>query len=424
MPPNPRTPSHPRAAPQPRATTADRSPKSPRRALPEARTASHHPRSPPPHHRVPPRPHAATSIIRRTHFTNESLAGTAPHSLGDVTTPQGRSLNRPSGRARGGKGRPGPGVHTWRLTHARPGRRAAPGSAPALEGRPAPARSGAGASPPGGPARDHPAAAPPGAPGAPTAPGCPPGPAAGRPPRAGPAAAGRPAGGPQSTLPQRLAAEHLLHRPRPHNTPPCPHAATAITCRTHFTNEPKIEFVSSSPGYLTTPSAPARALLPSPSRPSRACYASNARIEGAAPAAGPRHPHRRLAPPPQPAPRPPQPTCGPRFGPSPRRPSSTGAFWCGSVATWWPCAWPSSSGATRRPRRADRAGMPTWPCGGPTSASWTSSCRPPRRRIPTSPPAAPGCRAPPAPAPSRRRHAPLPIATPLTFRTHFINESL
>jgi len=281
MPPNPRTPSHPRAAPQPRATTADRSPRPRRRALPEPRTSSYHPPSSPPHHRVPP-PHSHSNHWSYSLYQRITGRLHTP-SLGHVTMPRAAAPTDIAvgpevakdvldlGSAPGGYPTPAP-------ADMRP-----PGSAPALEGRPAPARPGAGAWPPGGPARGHPAAAPP---------------PARRPRRDAHLALQRaelreldqqlPAA-PQADPNQPSRSAWLpspRHRPRLRNTPPCPHAATAITCRTHFTNEPKVECASPSPGYLTTPSA-ARASLPPPSLPALLAMQST---------------HARRAPPPLPAP--------------------------------------------------------------------------------------------------------------------------
>ena len=71
--------------------------------------------------------------------------------------------------------------------------------------------------------------------------------------------------------------------------------------------------------------------------------------------------------------------------PAPARP------WCGSAANWWSCGSPCSTGAARPRPPAGRAGTRTWPCCGPTCASWTGSWAPPCR--PTRPcrPALAGC---------------------------------
>ena len=96
--------------------------------------------------------------------------------------------------------------------------------------------------------------------------------AARRPPRAGPAAADRPAGGSPPVLPPRLAAEppgnapppqrlaaaHPRQRPHPRTTPPRPHEATAITLRTHLTNGLK---------RASTPQSPATSPRPRPPQP-------------------------------------------------------------------------------------------------------------------------------------------------------------
>ena len=179
--------------------------------------------------------------------------GVVSHSLGNLTTPRAAAPTDIAVGPEVAKDVLDLGVHTWRAPHARRGRRHVQARVQALP-------------PPAHRAGSH---------------------------RRVRARGGGPAGGAPGI------------GPRPHNT--APHSATAITYRTHFTNEPKIELASPSPGYLTTPSAAARALLPSPSRPSRACQAINARTEGTAPAAGSRHPHRRFAPP-----RPNQPRTAPR----------------------------------------------------------------------------------------------------------------
>ena len=125
------------------------------------------PPRPPLHAKLPTRsnpPPIAPAITYRTHFTNESLTGPAPPSLGHLTTHRAAA---PTDRAVGPEvakdvldmaatpgGRPPPAAGDMR----------SPGSAPAPEGRPAPARPGAGAPPPGGAARGYPAARPPGTP--------------------------------------------------------------------------------------------------------------------------------------------------------------------------------------------------------------------------------------------------------------------
>ncbi len=79
--------------------------------------------------------------------------------------------------------------------------------------------------------------------------------------------AGRPTGESRPALPQRLAADHPRHHPRPRTTTSRPPAATSITRRTHLINEPQERSLPQSLGYLPTPSAAAPASRTSPARP-------------------------------------------------------------------------------------------------------------------------------------------------------------
>ncbi len=239
-----RATSHQPLAPRPRATNADRSPRPPRRTLPEARTASRPPRSPPPAPPRPAPPPIAPAITYRTHFTNESLTGAAPHSLGDRATP----------RAAARASRPSPS-RPRRACQASKARTAS--LRPTTPASPAPAL----VTPPG-PRPTNPRAAPQ--------------------PRA--TNADRSPRPPRLALPEVPTANHPPAVAAPAPPHPAPPSRRHVNHpHTHFPNESLTGAAPHSLGDRATPRAAARASRPSPSRPTALRARPSTHARGAPP---------------------------------------------------------------------------------------------------------------------------------------------